>query len=258
MSMMIQPKRSALALAVVAVVGVGAMVSTTSAEAALLSHVTDAVSGSGSSWNYEFTVFNDDIPSNGGDNTHLIIDWELPYFDDMGITNILSPNGWNWEIETIGVVNSATGWDGVAAWQDPNDPWYQLLDGANNPIFDATQVLHWYCGVDGGEGWGLSCFGGEGDGFFGGGPIFPGESLAGFGFDAAYGPTAAPYQTSWMNMPVNTGDPAFPSGVTVASPNAIGSVTVPEPGSIALMSLGLLGLVGAGYRRRKSLDDSQH
>ena len=274
MKMKTQQGRSALALAVTAALGLGVMVSAP-VEAGTLSHVDDNVTGSGSTWTYAFDVFNDDVGfrgeevlalstdgGSGGDGQHVIIDWELPYFDDMGIDNVTSPDGWSWAIETIGVANDATGWGGVAAWNHPKDPWYQALDGANNPIFTATQVLHWYCGnpvSEGGEGgtpW-VGCSTGEGDGASFGSGISPGDSLGGFGFTAAYGPTNAPYQTSWMTVPVNTGDPYAPAGATVASPKAMGTVSVPEPGSIALMSLGLMGLAGAGYRRRKLQGNGQ-
>ncbi len=267
----VQSRRSSQVVAIAAAVSLGVVVAG-QAEAALLSHVTDEVVQNGAVWDYSFTVFNDDIGPGGGewivndsqargDGRHIIIDWELPWFDDMGITDIRSPDGWRWAIETIGTSNASTGWDGVAAWQDPNDPWYRLLDGANNPIFSATQVLHWYCDnpMDGDGG--IFCVTGEGEDGNGswGSAIDPGEWLSGFGFVADYDAVQAPYQTSWMTREVNTGDPAFPGagGVTVGSPNALGTVTVPEPGSIALMSLGLMGLAGAGYRRRRSQDKQQ-
>lgn len=195
-------------------------------------HVESNTTGSGSSWHYEFTVFNDSTdPCFGecGDPTPVIIDWELPYFVDMGITNILSPFGWTWSIETVGVANVATGWDGVAGWI--TDPTW-----SGTPFASATQVLHWYLDPEGG------C-----------GGIFPGRSLGGegecgpFGFDALYGPTDAPYQSSWDLLPIRVGDPNFPvSGV--ASPCALGQCgSVPEPGSLGLLAIG----AAAGLWRRK-------
>jgi hypothetical protein len=106
--------------------------------------------------------------------------------------------------------------------------------------------LHWYtCGGFGefGEG----CFG-ETGGF---NPIFPGDSLAGFSFEASFGPTGAPYQASWARLPVRTGDPAFPLGGGVpASPMALGN-NVPEPGTLPLAVLGAISAFAVTRRRRK-------
>lgn len=204
------------------------------------STVTDAVSAlGGGQFLYEYTVNNTSDP--GGD---LIVDWELPWFDDSTITNIQSPDGWDWAIETIGVSNFFTGWDGTAEWQTPGDPFYE---GPDSPYTTGTEVLHWYtCGGFGefGEG----CFG-EGGGFD---SIFPGGSLDGFGFEASFGPTGAPYQASWAELPVRTGDPAFPLGGGIpASPKALGTTDIPEPGTLPLMVLGAISAFAVSRRRRK-------
>lgn len=59
----------------------------------------------------------------------------------------MSPSGWNYSIETIGVANSSTGWEGVASWQTSGDPFFA---GAGSPFTTVTEVLHWYsnCWVD--------------------------------------------------------------------------------------------------------------
>jgi hypothetical protein len=214
-----------------------------------LDHVTGEVTQVGGSYQYAFGVYNDSYWNGNGDEdwsaAPFIIDFELPYYADMGITNITSPWGWDYEIAKIGVANPDTGWTGVAAWM--TDP-----DWSNSPFAGVTEVIHWYgyC-VWGGE-WctGMSAI-------TPGNYLAPGEIVDGgspFGFTASYGATDAPYQTSWLYAPLNVGDPPMP--MMPASPCALGqcgggSSNVPEPGSLALASAALLAAVG--IRRRNKL-----
>jgi len=198
-------------------------------------------------WTYSYQVNNTSQANGGPDREPYIVDWELPWFGDAGITNIVSPSNWTYSIETIGTPNAATGWEGVAAWQDPADPFYA---GASSPFTTVTQVLHWY----------TTCWSGQQPvsalttlavavcEFGLQDAIFPGGSLTGFGFDATFAPTGAPYQASWAFLPVRTGDPAFPLGGIPNSPSITPQGT-PEPGVLALLGAGLL-VAMAGRRRR--------
>lgn len=194
------------------------------------SHVTDSVTNhNDGTWTYDFTVHNDTSSVNYGSDDGIvsqnIVDWELPYFADAGINNIYSPSGWTYAIETIGTPNNSSGWDGVAAWQTPGDPMYK---GPASPFTTATQVLHWY--IDDAS------------------SIEPQASLGGFGFDSAYGSIAAPYQASWDDTVIRTGDPAFPNASfnIPASPSA-----VPLPAPLLLFMSALVPWFGLSRRNRK-------
>ena len=217
------------------------------------SHVTDSVTDNGNgTWTYDFTVFNDEPNFYGyGFDTeavapretatvqaamdttgeiHVIVDWELPYFDDMGITNIQSPENWFYSIETIGVPNATTGWQGTAAWQQDGDPWKdhfdQVYGGAdNNPFNNNTKVLHWYTTSN---------------------EIWPQMSLSGFSFTAVFDEGNAPYQTSWNAKEIFTGDPNFPNA---GLPNSPSINPVPLPGTLTLLFAGAGGL--AILRKKK-------
>lgn len=209
------------------------------------STVTDIVTNNGNgTWTYGYTVNNTSQFTSQGlePNQPVLVDWELPWFGDAGIDlmSIISPNGWAFNIETIGVANGSTGWEGIASWQDPLDPFFA---GTNSPFTTVTQVLHWYS----------ECFliGGDREGCFGSANgILAGDSLSGFGFVAAFDETAAPYQASWAVLPVRSGDPAFPLGGIPNSPRVQGQVQgVPEPGLLGLLGIGLVAAM-LGRRRR--------
>lgn len=214
----------------------------------LKSHVSDTVIANGSgSWTYDFTVHNDTTPDfyGGGD---LIVDWELPYFADMGISNIQSPFGWNHNIETIGVTNLTTGWNGIADWQTDGDPWKTFFDDfygseAANPYNSGTQVLHWYIPAL------APCNSEICPPLPVGAVISPQDSLDGFGFTAGFGEGQAPYQASWDQNRIQTGDPAFPDGAIIALPNSPSINPVPLPGALVFFLSGLVGVVGLGSKK---------
>lgn len=218
------------------------------------SQASDTVSNNGNgTWTYAYTVRNSSLLTESGpDSRPILVDWELPWFGDAGISlaSIRSPRNWTFSIETIGSPNGSTGWGGVADWQNPTDPFYE---GAGSPYTTGTQVLHWYnvCWVQNQAQARVtlaavadSCEGSLDN------AVFPEESLDGFGFDADFSPTSAPYQASWAFLPVRTGDPAFPLGAFPNSPAVQGN-RVDEPAVPALLLLA--GVAAFGLRRsRKS------
>jgi hypothetical protein len=226
------------------------------------SKVETAVSDNGNgTFTYEYTVFNTSmdvsfIPTANGNgelfpNEPVIVDWELPYFDDAGfdLSDVLSPAGWAANIETVGVANTDTGWAGTASWQDPSDPFYF---GEDSPFTTATQVLHWYseCWVS----FGLNGIGSASPAAVGcedplQDAIGAGDTLSDFSLTAIFDETDAPYQASWELREVQSGDPPFPMGL-VASPKALGITAAPAPATLALLLLGAAG--GFAARRRGS------
>lgn len=215
------------------------------------SAVLDVVQAASGRFDYGFRVCN---TSTLGEQqpAPLLRDWELPFFGSgsgttidlnaSGITDIATPANWSWSIETIGTPNEATGWEGTAEWQTAGNPMKVFFDAffgsaANNPYNSVTHVLHFYT-----------------DCFFEGpcAPIFPNASLEGFGFTADFDSTNAPYQASWLNLPVQTGDPQFPLGGQPANPVLLQALAnVPEPGTVALLGLALgIGMTPVAARRR--------
>ena len=208
-----------------------------SRNSAVLSNTFDQGNGN---FSYNFTICNLSSPfgNDDGGRVDLIRDWELPWDPAANITNIRVPNGWDWTIEKRGVENPTTGWEGIIEWQDPNDPFY-------DPRYEFhTQVLHFYTGCGSFETAATLATVGQN-------PqptnclvlpedwIPPGDLRSGFGFDAPLSPTNSPYQASWVQQPVRTGDPDFPPVGTAVTPGFL-ATPVPEPSSIALVALGLL------------------
>lgn len=221
-------------------------------------------------WVYRYRVCNTTDPYYAGLGNNVIVDWELPWFDDGRITDIVTPFGWNWSIEEVGVQNFATGWgtedtdgdgdvdsdDAVPAWSLDGDPWKDIFDlaydvagGGTNPFTNVEKVLHFYT-----EAFQAQTFAAVVEEREECGLIFEGENCAGFGFTSPYDAGDAPYQASWQFLPVRTGDPLFPLGQTgggIPNSPSVRQAAIPEPATSALIGAGLLSVAALRRRRRK-------
>lgn len=232
----------------------------------------DTTSGA---WVYRYRVCNTTDPYYAGTGGNVIVDWELPYFDDGGFTlaDVITPIGWRASIEMVGTANPDTGWgvtdtngdgvvndaDAVPAWSLDGDPWKEIFDldydvanGGVNPFTNVQKVLHFYSEsfFDRQEQDTLAAVVAEDE--FCGIWILENESCAGFGFSSTLEATDAPYQASWARLPVRTGDPLFPLGPAGGIPNAPSlQATIPEPATAALIGVGLLSVAAQRRRRRK-------
>lgn len=224
-------------------------------------------------WVYRYRVCNTTDPYYAGTGNNVIVDWELPWFDDGQITDIITPFGWSWSIETVGVRNPFTGWgtedtngdglfnddDAVPAWSLDGDPWKDIFDlaydvagGGTNPFTNVEKVLHFYT-----ESFQAQTFAAVVEEREECGLIFENESCGGFGFSSPLDAADAPYQASWLSLPVRTGDPLYPLGDNGSgggipnSPSVQQRATIPEPATSALIGAGLLSVAALRRRRRK-------
>ena len=177
-------------------------------------------------WNYTYSITNSAtwITYRSDQDKAPLQHFNIPYFDDAGITNITSPDGWS----------------------------YRINDN-NNFGLTGAKTLEWYASVR------LDipfCVGNGNTGCILSG-IDPGSMVSGFGFDGAFGPAKAPYEATFAQVTspytfFDRGDPPIP-----ASPDALNAglqpqSTVPEPGTLALIFSGFcaIGLL-ARIKRRK-------
>jgi hypothetical protein len=84
-------------------------------------------------------------------------------------------------------------------------------------------------------------------------PIGAGQSRSGFSFLSDYDSLPAPYQASWFFATPTTGDPPIPGQAfgTPNSPARQAAQAVPEPGTLVLLGIGALLLMGYVWRHRQ-------
>ena len=218
------------------------------------SRVDATVTPEAGGFRYDFTVFNTSDGGvatfgSGGGALAAIIDWELPLFalDDIDVSSIDGPSGWDFEIveppyDTSQNSNVWTTYDPASdPLLDPTQGGDPNLYGPNPEAFDnPPYVLHWFENGLGGSG--------------AAGPIFPGAFLDGFSFVSVYSSRNAPYMASWSDFPPRGGDPPIP-GSGFGSPNSPARQAaqgVPEPSSFVLFVMAGSSLWAAAcYRRAK-------
>lgn len=253
------------------------------------SYVSGSTSGSAPNVLYEFTVHNLS-PIFEGTGINVIVDWELPIFDVNDVSNIQSPVGWTHEIIANPLTNSTEyynnpdfgfgledqepgGYFGQYSWEEYNfadDPQSGNPPGSayglNPEVFlDPPFIIHWYT---------LSCFDPDPTNnttnnatldLFGSEcgdqltldsalrPIEEEQSLSGFSFVSNFGSTNAPYLASWLFEPPTAGDPPTPANLLGLpnSPAFQATQNIPEPGTMTLLGIGVLGTAVALRRRRR-------
>ncbi len=208
---------------------------------AITSSVTDNGAGV---YTYDYRVCN----LSSGEDGQSLVDFELPWFDSYGnnvgtgnpILDVFAPEGWHWEIETEGDRDANSGWAGDILWNNAGDLQKAHFDdvfggAANNPFNFHTRVLHFTTGTI--EAW-LD-------------PIAPGGEREGFRIVSTFGrsPVGAPDQSSWANIEPRTGDPDLPLAGAPGSTEIQRALSVPEPGTLGLLGIGLFALLGLGRLR---------
>jgi len=208
--------------------------------------ITSSVTDNGGVYTYDYLVCN----LTSGEGGQRLVDFELPWFDSYGdtvgtgnpITSISIPTDWAWEIEMEGTPDANRGWAGDIVWNNDGDPQKAHFDAlfsgaANNPFNAHTRVLHFHTGTI--EAWPTD------------GPIEPGGKLSGFSIVSTFGasPVGAPDQSSWTFIPPRTGDPDLPLGATLGGTEINQALSVPEPGTLGLLSIGLAAFLGQSKQR---------
>ena len=242
-------KHTAAATLAASLVPLGA-VGVNQAEAMPASHVDSVITENAGVFTYNYTVFNDSTDPYGGEGEggeFLLVDWELPFFENPAnvIFNIQSPDGWEFEIlegvdDSSEYYNNPNGFYGDYQWDyDPNnDPFAANYDQPAESYVDPPFILHWYT-VDVPDS--------SPDN-----PIFPLESLDGFSFDTLVSEDVnVPYLASFFFEPPIQGDPPSPGGSGFGVPRTVPQVQtgVPEPLTSSFSILAAAGMLS--YLRRR-------